>query len=165
MPFLQTPAKHRKRARVSGGTWRYSKYDIRLFLITQDGAHEVSTELDFEQASLNGQERNNFRFDAVSSVHVHKTGAFSYTLELTLMNGPTSSIRVTDPEVPQPDPGENPDTFSERDLDAAGFTHTLRILEGIAAEGKSWIDRDPHATGTSDESAPDGRRPLTRVPL
>ena len=29
------------------------------------------------------------------------------------------------------------------DLDATGFSHALHILEGIAAEGRDWIDRDP----------------------
>ncbi|MEU8417348.1 hypothetical protein AB0C24_31565 [Amycolatopsis japonica] len=36
-----------------------------------------------------------------------------------------------------------------------GFTHTLHILEGIAAEGKRWIARDPYLTkplkGLTDE--------------
>lgn len=144
--FLQTPAKNYKRARVRGGPWRYSKYDIRLFLITRGGVREISTELDFERAALNDQKRNNFRFDAVSSVHVTGTDNLGYTLELTLTNGPTRSIRVTDPEGCQSDSDESPATFSKINLDAAGFAHTLHILEGIAAEGKSWIDHDPPPT-------------------
>jgi hypothetical protein len=144
--LLQTPGKHYKRARVRGGPWRYSKYDIRLFLITQDGVREVSTELDFEHVAFNGQERNNFRFDAVSSVHVAETNELSYTLELTLTNGPVRNIRVVDPDDQRPDSGENSDTFSRINLDAAGFTHTLHILEGIAAEGRNWIDRVPPTT-------------------
>jgi hypothetical protein len=142
---LQTPAKPYKRARVRGGSWRYSRYDIRLFLITQDGVREVSTELDFEHVAFNGQERNNFRFDAVSSVHVAETDQLSYTLELTLTNGPVRNIRVVDPDDQQPDPVENSRTLSRVNLDAAGFTHALHILEGIAAEGRNWIDRVPPA--------------------
>ncbi len=149
--FLQTPAKRYKRARVKGGPWRYSRYDIRLFLITHDGVREVSTELDFEHASRHGEQRNNFRFDAVSSVHVAKTNELGYTLELTLMNGPTRDIRVTDPETRQLDAEENLVTFAKMNLDAAGFVHTLHILEGIAADGKGWILRDPHAVGESGE--------------
>jgi hypothetical protein len=150
--FLQAPAKNYKRARVKGGPWRYSKYDIRLFLITQDGVREVSTELDFEHVALKGQERNNYRFDAVSSVQVVEAGASSCTLELTLFNGPSRNIRVVDPEVRQADDGESPATLSETNLDSAGFAHTLHILEGIAAEGKSWIDRD--ARGKADPGRP-----------
>lgn len=74
-----------------------------------------------------------------------------YTLELTLTNGPTRNIRVTDPEDRQPDPDESPTTFSKINLDAAGFTHALHMLEGIAAEGKNWIDRDPHINGNFDD--------------
>jgi len=148
--FLQAPAATYKRARVKDGPWRYSRYDIRLFLITQDGVREVSTELDFEHVALKGQERNNYRFDAVSSVQVVEAGVSSCTLELMLFNGPVRRIRVVEPEVHPVDDGENPATLSETSLDSAGFAHTLHILEGIAAEGKSWIDRVllPSATDT-----------------
>jgi hypothetical protein len=138
--FLQTPAKRYRRARIQGGPWRYSRYDIRLFLITQDGVREVSTELNFETVTLNGQERYNFRFDAVSSVHVATTDRVGYTMRLTLINGPTRDIRVVDPALPEAEPDERTNTFSELNLDAAGFAHTLHILEGIAAEGKGWIN-------------------------
>lgn len=152
--FLHTPAKSYKRARVRGGPWRYSKYDMRLFLITQDGVREISAELDFERAEPNGQERNNFRFDAVSSVHVTQTSDLGYTLGLTLTNGPTRKIRVTDPEGYQFDSSESPDAFSKINLDTAGFAHTLHILEGIAAEGKGWIDRQPYTNGNFDDLTP-----------
>ncbi|GAB2767435.1 hypothetical protein [Amycolatopsis magusensis] len=142
--FLQTPGNNCKRARVPDGPLRYSKYDIRLFLITQDGVREISTEMDFEHARRNGQERNNFRFDAVSSVHVASTTELSYTLELTLMNGDPRNIRVTDPNRDRAAPGESPRSLARMSLDAAGFAHTLHILEGIAAEGKRWIERDPY---------------------
>lgn len=155
--FLQTPAQGCKRARVSNGTWRYSKYDIRLFLVTHKGVREVSAELRFKDSSFDREKRTEFRFEAVSSVHVTKQGEFSYTLGLTLMNGPTREIDVTAPEATQPNPGENSATFSEIDLDATGFTHTLHILEGIAAEGKGWIDRDPYGNGDSDATTPYGR--------
>lgn len=143
--FLQTPATRYKRARVRGGPWRYSRYDLRLFLITRDGVREVSTVLDFERSAFQGQERNNFRFDAVSSVHVATTERNGYVMRLTLTNGPTRDIRVVDP--PLPDAGsdeERSEEFPELNLDAAGFAHTLHILEGIAAEGRTWMHRDPH---------------------
>ncbi|QTR04627.1 hypothetical protein J7S33_07185, partial [Saccharothrix algeriensis] len=101
---------------------------------------------------LNSQERNNYRFDAVSSVQVAEQGVSSCTLELTLFNGPSRSIRVVDSEGKQADYGESLATFSETNLDSAGFAHTLHILEGIAAEGKSWIDRD--ARGKADPGDP-----------
>jgi hypothetical protein len=137
--FLSSPAKSYKRARVKRGPWRYSKYEVRLFLITQDGVREVGTELDFEHAVLGGQERTNFRFDAVSSVHVVQSGASDCKLELTLFNGPSRTIRVVDAESRGAESVNDTENPSEASLDSAGFAHTLHILEGIAAEGKNWI--------------------------
>ncbi|MEV0088706.1 hypothetical protein [Saccharopolyspora sp. NPDC050642] len=148
--FLQTPAAGTKRARFQGCPWRYSKYDIRLFLITLDGVREVSTELNFETGSYNGEERSNYRFDAVSSVHVATTSTLKYTLELTLSNGPTRNIRVTEPDEQQPTPEEHIDSFIALNLETAGFTPTLHILEGIAAEGKNWINHHPHRKPPAD---------------
>ncbi|MFI0469163.1 hypothetical protein ACH347_34250 [Saccharopolyspora sp. 5N102] len=148
--FLQTPAAGTKRARFQGCPWRYSKYDIRLFLVTLDGVREVSTELNFETGSYNGEERSNYRFDAVSSVHVATTSTLKYTLELTLSNGPTRNIRVTEPDEQQPTPEEHIDSFIALNLETAGFTPTLHILEGIAAEGKNWINHYPHRKPPAD---------------
>lgn len=141
--LLQTPAKQCKRARVRRGPWRYSGYDLRLFLVTPDGVREVMTELDFKRAEFIGQERHNFRFDAMSSVRVIETSDLSYTLALTLTNGPTRDIQIVDGADQEADPGQSPEAFSRINLDAAGFSHTLHILEGIAAEGKPWIHRAP----------------------
>lgn len=139
--FLQTPAKSYKRGRTISGPWRYSRYDLLLFLITRDGVREVSSELDFEGVNFSVQERNNFRFDAVASVHVSKTGEFGCNLELTLVNGQPSDVRVTDPDAGEHGLDEDLTNFSEINLAASGFVNTLHILEGIAAEGKSWLDR------------------------
>ena len=142
--FLQVPAKHYKRARVTGGPWRFSKYDLRLFLITKDGVREISTELDFEHDTFGRQNRTNYRFEAVSSVHVAKEPNLSYALQLTLTNGPARDIRVTESAAFQLDPDDDPKEVSRINLDATGFVHTLHILEGIAAEGKEWIERDQY---------------------
>lgn len=154
--FLQTPARPYKRARMRGCPWRYSRYDMRLFLITHDGVREYRAEFDFEHAEITRNERNNFRFDAVSSIGVIRTSELSYTLKLRLNNGPPSRIRITDAAKSQPDTEHNLEGFSEINLDAAGFKPTLHILEGIAAEGKGWIERDP-------QSGPDGPPPPTDV--
>jgi hypothetical protein len=143
--FLQTPARSYDRARARGCPWRYSRYDMRLFLVTQDGMREYRSEFDFEHAVTTRNERNNFRFDAVSSVGVIKTSELSYTLKLRLNNGPPSRIRVTDAV----EDTEDKEKLSELNLDAAGFKPTLHILEGIAAEGKGWIERDPQLCGNA----------------
>lgn len=143
--IVQTPAKSCKRARVKSGHWRYSKYDLHLFLITSDGVRELARQLDFEHASFHGHQRGNFRFDAVSSLHVIKSGAYDYTLELTLTNGPSRIIEVTEPKRDLEQPAEEEPGLSKISLDSTGFAHALHVLEGIAAEGKAWIERDARA--------------------
>ncbi|MBB5159249.1 hypothetical protein [Saccharopolyspora phatthalungensis] len=139
--IVQTPARNRKRARVNGGPWRYPKYDLRLFLITADGVRELTRRLDFENASFHGCERGHFRFDAVSSLQVVESGEYDYTLELTLSNGPSRIIDVTEPPREIEQQATDEPGLSQISLDSTGFAHALHVLEGIAAEGKAWIHR------------------------
>ncbi|MFJ6520147.1 hypothetical protein ACIQJ4_18100 [Streptomyces filamentosus] len=139
--ILVAPAPSYKRGRVHGGPWRYSHYVFRLFLFTQDGIREISSEFDFSDATRRNEQRNNYRFDALTSVQVTENADVGYDLELLLANGPARKIRVKDAEARQLAPTENSQEISEISLSAAGSTHTFRLLEGIAADGKSWIER------------------------
>ncbi|EHR62314.1 hypothetical protein [Saccharomonospora cyanea] len=143
--FLQSPARFYRRARVSYGPWRYSRYKIRLFLITVEGVREVSAELDFKKAEFKDHERTNYRFDAVASVHVTTRSGLPHTLELTLVNGDPRKMQVVDEEpgllAPKDMVQEKPEDMAELTLESFGFGNTLHVLEGIAAEGKQWIHR------------------------
>jgi hypothetical protein len=154
--FLQSPSKKYRRARELHGPWRYSRYDIRLFIITDEGVREVCGELNFEEINFDRELRRNYRFDAVSSVDVWRIGKYGRDLDLTLNNGPTRNVHVNEREAvaPIPDTDEDPEKFAKVNLDTTGFAHTLHILEGIAAEGKEWMKRDPYAPGATE----DGRR-------
>lgn len=145
--FLQAPSKECRRARTLHGPWRYSRYDIRLFVVTDEGVREVCGELNFEAINFDSELRRNYRFEAVSSVDVSRIGKYGRDLGLTLNNGPTRNIHVNDREAVAPllDTDEDPEQFARINLDTTGFTHTLHILEGIAAEGKEWMQRDPYA--------------------
>ncbi|GAA1443023.1 hypothetical protein [Nocardiopsis tropica] len=155
--FLPTPDRPCKSASVRGGPWRHSKYEIRVFLVTNEGVREATAKLDFERARWHRSERDNYRFDALSSVQVQIKSARRYTLNITLTNGPAKSIPVSD--TPVHDQGdEEPQTeASDINLDAAGFSHTLRILEGMAAEGKPWFERatDPPPAFASEHPETD----------
>ncbi|MFD5560835.1 hypothetical protein [Kitasatospora griseola] len=140
--ILMVPASPYKRGRVKGGPWRYSRYHFRLFLVTQDGIREISSELDFADATSGNEQRSNYRFDALSSVQVTENASVGYDLELVLTNGPARRIRVKDADAHQLAPDENAREIAEIDLNSAGFTHTFRLLEGIAADGKGWIERN-----------------------
>lgn len=140
--ILMTPARPYKRGRVKGGPWRYSRYSFRLFLVTQDGVREISSEFDFTDAKRGDEQRSNYRFDALSSVQVTERTHVGYDLELVLTNGPARNIRVKDADTHQLAPDENAQEIAEINLDSAGFIHTFRLLEGIAADGKGWIERN-----------------------
>jgi hypothetical protein len=140
--ILMTPARPYKRGRVKGGPWRYSRYSFRLFLVTQDGVREISTEFDFTDAKRGNEQRSNYRFDALSSVQVTERTHIGYDLELVLTNGPARNIRVKDADAHQLAPDENAQEIAEINLNSAGFIHTFRLLEGIAADGKGWIERN-----------------------
>ncbi|MFD9906259.1 hypothetical protein [Streptomyces sp. NPDC059063] len=140
--ILLTPARPYRRGRVRGGPWRYSRYSFRLFLVTQDGVREISTEFDFTDVKREIEQRSNYRFDALSSVQVTERADVGYDLELVLTNGPARNIRVKDADTHQLAPDENAQEIAEINLTSAGFIHTFRLLEGIAADGKGWIERN-----------------------
>ncbi|MFF9017870.1 hypothetical protein ACF09C_33550 [Streptomyces sp. NPDC014870] len=139
--ILVAPGPAYKRGRVRGGPWRYSHYVFRLFLFTQDGIREISSEFNFSDGTRSNEQRSNYRFDALTSVQVTENLDVGYDLELFLTNGPARKIRVKDADAHQLAPTENSQEIAEINLSAAGSTHTFRLLEGIAADGKSWIER------------------------
>lgn len=151
--IMQTPAKNYKRARVNRGPWRYSKYELRLFLITTEGVRELARQLNVEHGTFQGNERGHFRFDAVSSLRVFESG-YDYTLELTLSNGPTRTIDVTEPKRTDEQTSLDEPGLARISLDSTGFTHALHVLEGIAAEGKAWIEHDTAKTHNNRSADP-----------
>jgi hypothetical protein len=154
--FLVTPKRPCKSAHVRRGPWRYSKYEIRVFLVTDEGVREATADLDFERAWWHLSGRDNYRFEAFSSVQVEIESARRYTLNITLTNGPAKSIVVAEAPTHDAEEAELATKASGTSLDAAGFFHTLRILEGIAAEGKLWFERatDPPPSFASEPEAP-----------
>ncbi|GAA1119635.1 hypothetical protein GCM10009642_66450 [Nocardiopsis metallicus] len=155
--FLPTPKRPCKAAHVRRGPWRYSSYEIRIFLVTEEGVREATADLDFERGHWHRSERDNYRFEALSSVQVEIESAHRYTLNITLTNGPTKEIPVSDTPTLDTVEGAPQNESSEINLDAAGFSHTLRILEGLAAEGKPWFERatDPPPACASEHPETD----------
>lgn len=136
--FIEAPATSYKRGKVPRGPWRYSKYRLLLFLLTDDGVRQVDIDLDFQKASASRTQRLNYRFEAVAAVRIHGTASQQQTFELTLVNGEPISVRVAEVDAASSS-GEDPWTLSQVTMDASGLAHTLNVLEGIAAEGKEWI--------------------------
>ncbi|WBB82112.1 hypothetical protein O7606_12510 [Micromonospora sp. WMMD882] len=141
--LIEAPAKpYVKRGRVRNGPWRYGRYELLVFLLTPDGVRQVSAQLDFEQASFHNLRRANYRFEAVAAVRVAESDNHARTFELALVNGELTTVKVTEASTDKLQDGENPQALSEAALDASGLTTTLHVLEGVAAEGKEWLQRE-----------------------
>ena len=157
--FLEAPGRSCKRARWRNGPWRFSRYQLVVFLLTRDGVRQVTVGLDFERGSFHDQQRSNYRFDAVAAVRVEEADDGRRTFELALVNG--ESVRIDMIEADQGSTGPDSDSTSGAGsgagsagagddlgivsavtLDAAGLANTLHVLEGVAAEGKEWIGQE-----------------------
>src|SRR5699024_3311265 len=154
------PALPHRRAnrppRRAGLVPRPRRIEVEVFLVTDEGGREATADLDFERGTWQRSARKNYRFDALSSVHVEIENMRRYTLNITLTNGPTRKIPVygnsTHDTVDEP----RHEVTLDINLDAAVFSHTLRILEGIAAEGKPWFDREPGTPPPPEPDPPSG---------
>lgn len=137
--FIEAPAPSCKRARYPQGPWRYSRYRLLLFLLTDDGVRQANIDLDFETTTSATTQRLNYRFDAVAAVRIDGIATQQQTFELTLFNGEPIAIRVSEADDETLQHDENATKIADLSLDAAGLSHTLHVLEGIAAEGKEWV--------------------------
>jgi hypothetical protein len=143
--FLESPGTEAKRARVRNGPMRYSRYGLIVFLLTSDGVRQMSADLRFLQGDVREGDRLNFRYDAVASAHVSLAPRVSgrsriqQRFKLTLVNGEPISVIVTDLDPEDFQQGENEQSLKRASLDAASVANTLHVLEGIAAEGKAWL--------------------------
>jgi hypothetical protein len=137
--FIEAPADGTKRARVQHGPLRYSRYQMLLFLLTDDGVRQVDIHLDFETMESRLVQRLNYRFDAVAAVKVLGSADHQQFFELTLVNGDPITALVSETIAENMQPDENLRALSEVTLDASGLPRTLNVLEGVAAEGKEWI--------------------------
>ncbi|MFE6649177.1 hypothetical protein ACFVJS_21600 [Nocardioides sp. NPDC057772] len=162
---IRQPARGAVGQCVTGGPWRYSRYQLRVYLVTVDGVREVTAALAFKTGTFGEESRENFQLDNITSVKVTEEVAGGRVLTLMLNNGDPREIRVTE-SVPSSVPigmETSDDLFSEGEmtalkepdpevlervrlnLDATGFEHALRMLEGIGADGKGWIERHARA--------------------
>ncbi|MGY4684165.1 hypothetical protein ACWIGG_20565 [Micromonospora aurantiaca (nom. illeg.)] len=137
--FIEAPAPPCKKARYPQGPWRYSRYRLLLFLLTDDGVRQVNIDLDFEAVVSRVTQRLNYRFDAVAAVRIDGIAKQQQVFELTLFSGEPISLRVSEPENETLQYDESATKIAELSLDAAGLGNTLHVLEGVAAEGKEWV--------------------------
>ncbi|XVQ11134.1 hypothetical protein ACQP1W_00730 [Spirillospora sp. CA-255316] len=72
--LLTVPAPGCRKARVPNGPWRYTKYNIWVYLLTGAGVRLVKVTLDFATGKLSNQERTAFRYDAIASASIIERG-------------------------------------------------------------------------------------------
>ncbi|NMO53308.1 hypothetical protein HH310_19180 [Actinoplanes sp. TBRC 11911] len=125
-----------RKARAKNGPWRFSRYQLLVFLLTADGVRQVTVELDFAAATLHDWERTNYRYDAVAAVRVQERDDGAREFRLFLVNGDSIEVDVTEPGQAETD--EDPDILAAGAQDATGLRNTLFVLEGVAAEGRRW---------------------------
>ena len=141
--FLETPGTPYDRASVRNGPWRYTRYKIIVFLLTADGIRQVTYELNARDGEIEQRDWRSYRYDALASVEasVAKDG-HRQEFKLYLVNGRVIPFRVSAPITEwNPDDGDA-EAVSSATEDATGLRNTLRILEGVAADGKRWIARE-----------------------
>jgi hypothetical protein len=152
--FLETPGTSYKRARIRNGPWRYTQYKILAFLLTRDGIRQIAYDLRTRDSCIQDLGRESYGYDAIASVQANAPSSDSQqTFDLHLVSGRTISFRVVEP-VTQPSPeNEDAQDVNNATQDATGLRNTLRILEGIAADGKRWIDRETQMTDSYENPA------------
>jgi hypothetical protein len=140
--FIEAPGSSTKRARVRKGPWRYTHYRLLLFVLTKDGVRQVTADLDFERGTFHDRARTNYRYEAVAAVRVNQTDNGDHSFELALVNGELVKAKMLAAAIDELQVDETLATVSETTLDAAGLGHTLHVMEGIAAEGKRWLEQE-----------------------
>jgi hypothetical protein len=148
--FLEEPGVAVKRARIEGGPWRHAKYRLRVFLLAEDGVRHVRANLDFMKGTLTERERTSYRYESIVSVRVVRE-ARRQTFELRLTAGEPITIQVREPDLPdtqddmdkdtgptveQPQAAEEAEDFAS---DMSSAAELMRVLEGVAGEGRNWF--------------------------
>lgn len=140
--FIEAPGSPTRRARVRKGPWRYTRYRLLLFLLTKDGVRQLTADLDFARGTFHDRARTNYRYEAVAAIRVRQADDGDHSFELALVNGELVKAEMLAAAMEELQVDETLTTVSETTLDAAGFGHTLHVMEGIAAEGKRWIEQE-----------------------
>lgn len=147
--FLEKPAPFARRSQINGGLPRYHKYQIWMFLLAEDGVHQLRASLDFLTGTLVDREDITYGYTSIASISTLRKSGGVRTYEIRLTGGDPIRVRVreTDPEpVTQDeqdkdtDPAEEDESVTEDTApDVASVTNTLRLLQGVVRGGRNWL--------------------------
>jgi hypothetical protein len=154
--FLEVPFPGARRSQVEGGLPRYQKYQIQMFLLTEDGFRLVRANLDFLTATLDVRSRTSRSYDSITAVHAEPDRGGGQKFEVRLAHDDPIKVRVRDSGRPTSwdEQDENPQAVAETEeavddgmgMDAASVDNTLHIIEGVAADGRKWLQEHAWAT-------------------
>jgi hypothetical protein len=147
--FLEKPAPGARRSQIYGGLPRYQRYQTWIFLLAEDGVHQLRASLDFLTGTLVEREHISYGYTSIAAVRMLRKSGGVRTFELRLTAGEPITVRVREADpgpVPQDEHDENADPAGENksetedtDLDVASVTNTLRLLQGVAGGGRNWL--------------------------
>ena len=147
--FIEKPHPFARRSQAVGGLPRYQKYQIWMFLLAEGGVHQLRASLDFLTGTLVEREHITYGYTSIAAVRMLRKSGGVRTYELSLTAGEPIKVRVreTDPSLlTQDDPDGDAEPATENQPapedavpDVASVTNALRLLQGVAVGGVSWL--------------------------
>lgn len=138
--LLDERAPWARAGRSEGGPAMYEKYQLLIFLLVNEGVRLVKASLNLVTADFVIRERRDFRYDSIVAVRVTPAAGGREDFELQLTSGDPVTLKARN-TIPTAASSASGAVTSDDDLPlkAASTASTLRLLEGIAAEGQTWL--------------------------
>ncbi|MFI6479259.1 hypothetical protein ACIBH1_15100 [Nonomuraea sp. NPDC050663] len=149
--FIEAPTRSSRRARVRGGPWRHRRYELIAFVLTTTGVRQLTVTLDFDHGTFNHRRSLSYRFANIASVRVEHHDNGQRAFELALLDGQKLQLKMIESDASGLHEDEDPRVVANMTLEAAGLLHTLHVLEGVAADGREWLQRDRRRGMRGDE--------------
>jgi hypothetical protein len=139
--FLEERAPWARTGHSEDGQMYAEKYQILVFLLVDEGLRMVRARLDFSTGSFAIRERRDFRYDSIVAVRVTPKGESREEFELQLTSGEPITLVVGTSPITERPPENTDSADNEAPLNAASTASTMHLLEGIAAEGRNWLNK------------------------
>lgn len=157
--FIEKGMPGARKGQSGGGLIRHQRYLIWMFLLAKDGVRQVRASLDFLNGIHVQREEIVYGYGSIAAVHVTRKRS-GPTFVLSLTGGDPVEIQVK--EEADQDANAKPEENADADigdmttddgLDVASITNTLHLLEGVAADGRQWLEEHSWANAWTSESA------------
>jgi hypothetical protein len=161
--FIEKPAPFAKRSQIDGGLPRYQRYQVWMFLMAEDGVHQLRASLNFLTGSLVDREDITYGYSSIASIRtVRKSGGVrTHEISLTAGEPITVQVRETDPRpVTQDEKDDDTEPATETGSvledpapDVASVTNTLNLLQSVVREGRNWLREHKWANAWGEAQA------------